>query len=102
MIKFIVEKKENFISFIEIKGHANKAPYGEDIVCAGVSSLVISHINLIERFNLLKNIETKIEEGYFSIKVLSNDNNIELILLNIVEMLEQMVILYPKNIKKEN
>ena len=28
-----------------IKGHANYAPYGQDIVCAGVSTLVYTLIN---------------------------------------------------------
>ena len=32
------------------KGHAGYADYGEDIVCAGISALVLNAINSIEKF----------------------------------------------------
>ena len=40
MIKVIVENNK-----IEISGHANFDDYGKDIVCASVSSIVITTIN---------------------------------------------------------
>ena len=36
---------------IIIKGHANYAEYGNDIVCASVSSIAITTINAILRFD---------------------------------------------------
>ncbi len=35
---------------LRVVGHAGYAPYGQDIVCAGVSALVTNLINSIERF----------------------------------------------------
>ena len=42
MIKVEIENNK-----IEIKGHANYDDYGKDIVCASVSSIVITTINAI-------------------------------------------------------
>ena len=41
MIKVkIGHASNNQVNFLEVKGHANSAPYGEDIVCASLSSVV--------------------------------------------------------------
>lgn len=42
----IVRKKESITGFL-VEGHAQFAPYGQDIVCAAVSALSISAINSI-------------------------------------------------------
>lgn len=39
----------NYLGF-DSKGHASYAPYGEDIVCAGASALVLNFINCVEHF----------------------------------------------------
>ena len=58
MIKVEIENNK-----IEIKGHANYDTIGKDIVCASVSSIAISSINLALRFDKdsLKVVE---KEGY--------------------------------------
>lgn len=41
MIEIKVDSSDAFKTYImTVKGHAGMAPYGQDIVCAGVSSLV--------------------------------------------------------------
>ena len=42
-IKYI----NDVISELEVKGHSNFAPKGSDIVCAGVSAIVVGGINAI-------------------------------------------------------
>ena len=42
MIKVKVEENNNYISKVTIKGHANYDELGKDIVCAAVSSIVIT------------------------------------------------------------
>lgn len=42
----IVRKKESITGFL-VEGHAQFAPYGQDIVCAAVSALTISTVNSI-------------------------------------------------------
>ncbi len=39
MVKINIKKKNNRIYYFEIKGHANAAEYGEDIVCSAISVL---------------------------------------------------------------
>ena len=49
MTNILVEYK-NKEALIEVVGHTGYANSGEDIVCAGVSALVINTINSIEAF----------------------------------------------------
>ena len=64
MIKVLVIKEQDKLKSISIKGHAMYDEVGKDIVCASVSSLVISTIN-----NILSIDNTIID-------VEQNDNNI--------------------------
>lgn len=52
MIQIDVKKSDNgdIIGF-HVSGHAGFSQYGTDIVCAGVSVLVINCINSIEKFS---------------------------------------------------
>ena len=50
-------------------GHAGYAPAGEDIVCAGVSALVLNTVNSIEAFTHDKyELKTKEESGLISFR----------------------------------
>lgn len=64
-----------------VSGHANYAKYGEDILCAGVSAIVMGALNWFVEDDVV--IEVK--EGYISLKVLNNleDNKKLLNLLKI-------------------
>ncbi|WP_208559011.1 ribosomal-processing cysteine protease Prp [Marinilactibacillus kalidii] len=63
--------KSNQIISIEISGHADAGPYGQDIVCAAVSALSIGAINgIIELAELTPSIEIDEENGgYLSMKL---------------------------------
>ena len=41
---------DKVVTGFQMKGHAEYADYGQDIVCAAVSALVINTINSIEKF----------------------------------------------------
>jgi len=47
MIKITVIKLNKKIQSISVKGHSNSALKGEDLICAGVSSIVIGGANAI-------------------------------------------------------
>lgn len=47
MIQITVIKLNKKIQSISVKGHSNSAPKGEDLICAGVSSIVIGGANAI-------------------------------------------------------
>ena len=62
MIKIkISHASNNQVNFLEVKGHANSAPYGEDLVCAEVSAVVTGGFNNLKN---PQNYELKLDEGY--------------------------------------
>lgn len=61
MIKVLIKKEENKFKSLEVKGHANSAPHGEDLVCAAVSAVVIGGLNSIKDY---KNFNIELKEGY--------------------------------------
>ena len=96
MIKVI--KKDNTI---RISGHADYAPYGEDIVCASVSSIVTTIVNCI--MNLDKESITYQDDGNVITIMKVNSNEIIDTLLNTMfAMLQDLENQYKKNIKIES
>ena len=92
MIKVIVENNK-----IEISGHANFDDYGKDIVCASISSIVITTINAC--------IEIDEDSIYYEdnekliIEIKKENEVIKKLINNMVFMLESLEKDYPKNIK---
>ena len=78
MIKVKLTKYDNNINKIIIDGHANYDVFGKDIVCASVSSTVITTVNIL----------------------LSLDNEITRKVINVlISNLYELEKAYPKNIK---
>ena len=96
MIKVRVIKEKDKIKKINIKGHANFNDFGKDIVCASVSSIVITTVNAIERID--KDAITYTEKD-FNITVLKDDDVINKLIINMISLLEELENSYPKNIK---
>ena len=99
MIKVSIEKNNAKIVSLEVSGHSNYDEKGKDIVCAGVSAIVVGGINSLLNEN--KNaIEYKCKEGYAYILVKDIDNdNINKILDVITTQLYTIEESYPKFIK---
>ncbi len=96
MIKIKINRIDEKLNFIEIKGHANFADSGSDIVCAAVSSAVLTSVNLMFRVN--ENlIDYQESDGYVLIKVLKHDEDD--VLENLVDVLTELEKQYSKNIK---
>lgn len=95
MIKVKVNK-----NIIVITGHANYADYGKDIVCAACSSIVITSVNACLRIEE-QSLEQKQEKNKLTIKVLSNNKAILLIIENMLAMLKELALTYKENIKIE-
>lgn len=98
MIKVKIESKDNFIESFTISGHADYEEYGKDIVCASVSSIAISSINLAIRIDKTS-INVVNKDGLLDVKVLKHDEIINKIFINMVEMLKELEKNYSKNIK---
>ena len=88
---------------IEILGHAMYDNFGKDIVCAGVSSIVITTVNAILTFDS-NYIKYEIKDDYFLVEVIKHNDIVDKLIINMINMLEQIEEDYPKNIKirKEN
>ena len=88
---------------IVITGHANYDDYGKDIVCASVSSIVITSINAclkLDKNSLIYKEEYVGKElSKLTIEVTSDNKSILLIIENMIEMLEELALTYKKNIK---
>ena len=93
MIKVKVKDKH-----IEIKGHALFKESGKDIVCASVSSIVITSVNAILKFDA-KAIDYEEKDGYIRIDVLHETNEVKTIITNMLELLKELEKDYSKNVK---
>ena len=93
MIKIKFDKDK-----ISIKGHSGYDVIGKDIVCASVSSIVITSINAIIRIDE-KAISYKQDEGFIEINILKHSEIVDLLILNMKELLKELQIPYDKYIK---
>ena len=95
MIKVV--KKGNHI---DIKGHALFDKYGKDIVCAAVSSIVVTTVNGILSIDK-DSIECTDNTGYVSIDILKDVRVVNLLISNMMNLLKELEKQYNKNIKVE-
>ena len=93
MIKVIVENNK-----IEVSGHANYDDFGKDIVCASVSSIVITTINGIIDIDE-DSISYEENDNKIKIEILKENEVTKKLINNMVFMLESLEKDYPKNIK---
>jgi len=102
MIKVKLTKEHGIIKNIIIKGHAKYDDFGKDIVCAAVSSTIITSVNaslLIDENSLSYE-----EHNELNIKILKDDEVTTKIINNMISNLQELEKAYPKNIqiKEEN
>lgn len=83
---------------IEVSGHAYFDEIGKDIVCASVSSIVITTINaILELTNDVISYEDL--DNKILIEILKEDEVAQKLINNMIFMLEGLEKDYPKNIK---
>ena len=83
---------------IIIKGHADYDDYGKDIVCASVSSIVITTVNAILEIDR-DAVIYKEEKDILTIELLKQDEIIIKLIKNMINLLKELSNNYPKNIK---
>ncbi len=92
MIKVIQNKNT-----IKISGHALYDDFGKDIVCAAVSSSVLTTINAILSID---NKSIKVDQGKeLVITIIKKDKIIDILLNNMINMLKELEKDYKDNIK---
>lgn len=92
MIKVSIKKNQ-----IIIKGHANYDELGKDIVCASVSSMVITTVNAILRIDN-EAIKYSDDKGV-TIDIIKNDEIVNKLINNLIDLLEELSKQYPKYIE---
>ena len=92
MIKIEIKKDQ-----ILIKGHADYAEFGKDIVCASVTSIVTTTVNAIMRLD--DAINYKSESGLIEIIIKKHSDLVDTLILNMTELLKELEKKYKKNIK---
>ncbi len=93
MVKIDIKKDR-----ITIQGHSDYSVSGSDIVCASLSSIIITSVNGILRAdsNAIKYVK---EDGYIDIEVLNHSKIVDLLLDNMISLLEELANQYKENIK---
>lgn len=104
MIKVKIFKKGTDIEKIKITGHAKYADYGKDIVCSGVSSIVITTITAIMSFDEKYISYTSIKDDFTEIRIEQQNEIVKTLISNMIRLLNEIKEDYPKNIeiKEEN
>ena len=98
MIKVKINYDGNYVKSFKVTGHADFDLYGKDIVCASVSSIVITSVNLALSFDS-KSIEYKENSGLIDVVIKKRDNTINKVFINMIDMLKELETNYSKNIK---
>lgn len=99
MIKVQVEKENESMKRILIRGHSGYSESGTDIVCAAVSSVVTTSVNAILSFK--ETIQVTDDGDTLEIQVLEHDKITDTLLENMLNLLKEIERQYQKNIKME-
>ncbi len=100
MIKVLIKFEEKKFKSLEVKGHANSAPHGEDLVCAGVSSVLTGGLNNLQN---PKDFDIILDEGYSLVKVINSiSSHDEIVMETIIAGLKTIEESYSKFIQIKN
>ena len=97
MINVYFKRENKVIVEVNIKGHADFEVYGKDIVCAGVSSSLITTVNACLLFQS-DSIEFN-ESNNFYLKNIKKDEITNKLLDNLYNMLKEIEKKYKNNIE---
>jgi len=87
---------------IRAVGHADYAPKGQDIVCAGVSTLIQAYGNYIEllaKFDKVRVVEVKLDDGDINVDAVDIKHNIKHMSRMVMNGLCDLAAMYPENIQ---
>ena len=86
MITITIFQNQESVTGFRCIGHADYAEYGNDIICAGVSALVVNAINSIEALtSSVYHLETEEESGLIDFRLEQKaDHDTSVLLLSMV------------------
>lgn len=94
MVKVRIERAaDGSIRSFSVKGHANFAEHGQDIVCAGVSAVTVGTVNAIEALLGIE-LDSSMKDGFLQASVPANaggkPEQVQLLLESMVVMLRSI------------
>ena len=95
MIKVSIILSGEVVNGLEVKGHANFAEHGKDLVCAGVSCIITGGFNALNKEDVEEII---LEEGYAKVIVNPESKSVDVINVILIQ-LQTIQESYPKFIK---
>ena len=94
----IFRNKDGHMIRFSVTGHADMAPRGEDIVCAGISALTQAAVIGLEKY-VGSRLEVKVESGELTMKLLNvPDLQTNAILETMLFGLSEIAQNYPKSV----
>ncbi|MGL4382688.1 MAG: ribosomal-processing cysteine protease Prp [Bacilli bacterium] len=97
MTKVIVDLNNDLITKITIKDHAGFNDYGQDIVCASISTITFGILNSLSQYGLSDDM-IEISDAYITIDFNNNDN-LQLIGQVMLIQYETVAQGYPQHLK---
>ena len=94
MIRVTVYYQDNLPVGLKVKGHAGAGPYGHDLVCAAVSSIIVGGFNSFNENDIDSSL---LKDGEAEIYIKQNNESI-VIMNTIITQLKTIEEAYPKNI----
>ena len=98
MIRVNFYKKGDMLTGFECKGHAESAEYGQDILCAFVSSACYMTANTVTEV-LKLSADTRVTDGYMRVSNISSPEKAQDILKGMLLHMEELQKDYPEKIK---
>jgi len=96
MTRAIITSKDGNYYSVEVYGHALFADHGFDVVCAGISSVVIGGLNALHKAGLPEDhIEIANNNIYFKV---DNNSTIQTIVFTMMVQLETIQDSHPEHI----
>jgi uncharacterized protein len=94
MTSIKIVKDDQNIKSINIKDHAGFANHGQDIVCAGISSIIFGSLNALDHYGY-DTKDAHIDEASIAIDDISDDSNIQVVLETMIIQLKTIQESYP-------
>ena len=98
MIKILIKKENDKVNYIKISGHSGYAEIGSDIVCASISSICVTTVNAIVRYNENALLYTD-SDGLLEMGITFHDKVIDMLVENMIDLLDNLSSQYPENVK---
>ena len=98
MIKVILTYHKDQVSSIQITGHAQSGPYGQDIVCSGVSVASIGALNALDVL-CHEDCALQMQDNRIDIQVLNHTDKVQNSLDFLRIQLETVSEQYPQSIQ---